>query len=720
MFADVRESMRLFSLRKTFAELLGRRWMEPAIPAVLLVLLVSYFSVAASGFATSSNALSTAETLAAFSMVALGMGLTVIGGGIDLSVGAIYSLSNMLMVFLVLGWGVPATLAMFIVVAVGALIGVVNGIFVAYFNVLALLVTLVMLTIVDAVVNIMSTNAPSGVITNRSEDPLWVWLGNGTAAGLPAAVFVALVVYLIAQIVMTRSRYGAHVVAIGANRRAARHAGINVARTRFATYVVSGAVAGLGGVFTAAQYHAASTAVGSGLEIPVATAVILGGISLAGGRGTPVRALIGAATVQVLNQGLALMNLPGATYTTVLAVVLIVAVGADTKWAKNRGKVIQKTYVNPAPLEYGPLADVSPDAGGPLAQNERLREATAIGLGEVEGPEDVILDRAGNLYCGDRRGWVHRFSGEDFSEHEVFARPGGLPLGMALDDQGNIVICVGGMGLYSMAPDGSVNKLTDETNRTWYTIQDDSRLRLADDCDITPEGVIYFSEASIRFEFDEVALDVLEGRPNGRVIRYDPRDGSTKTVVKKIRFPNGICSSHDGKSILINSTGECRIYRYWHSGEKEGTLEVFSDAFPGYLDNINRASDGGYWVALNGMRSPVLDLAMTMPGFRRRMLKRVPPDEWLFPSINYGCVIKVSAEGELVDSYWDPGGHAHATITSMREHDGHLYIGGLTNNRVGKIQLPPNEHTCTCGQIPCATAKSVSDEGVASVVGAVR
>src|SRR6266436_622875 len=77
-------------------------------------------------------------------------------------------------------------------------------------------------------------------------------------------------------------------------------------------------------------------------------------------------------------------------------------------------------------------------------------------------------------------------------------------------------------------------------------------------------------------------------------------------------------------------------------------------------------------------------------------------DEWLYPSLNHGTVVKLSAAGEPLESYWDPGGASHATITSMREHDGWLYIGGLMNNRIGRIRLAPAASICDCGQRPCA------------------
>jgi ribose transport system permease protein len=160
-------------------------------------------------------------------------------------------------------------------------------------------------------------------------------------------------------------------------------------------------------------------------------------------------------------------------------------------------------------------------------------------------------------------------------------------------------------------------------------------------------------------------------------------------------FPNGVCLAHDGKSVLVASTWLCKIWRYWIDGPNQGELGVFADNLPGYIDNINRSSDGGYWVALVGIRSPTFDLAMRMPEFRRRMIKQIPPDEWIYPGINNGCVVQFNDQGEALESMWDPGGQSHPTITSMREHKGYLYLGGLENNRIGRIKLQGVDATWT-------------------------
>ncbi len=192
----------------------------------------------------------------------------------------------------------------------------------------------------------------------------------------------------------------------------------------------------------------------------------------------------------------------------------------------------------------------------------------------------------------------------------------------------------------------------------------------------------------MRYEMHEWPVDGLEARGNGRIICYDPKTNTTRTVIRNLKFPNGICVASDEQSILFAETWGCTVKRYWFDGPKAGKIEMVMDNLPGYPDNINLASDGNYWLAMVGMRCPALDLAWRMPSFRRRMAKRVPVDEWLFPNINTGCVIKFNEKGEVLESLWDLGGVNHPMITSMREHRGYLYLGGIMNNRIGRYALP--------------------------------
>jgi ribose transport system permease protein len=151
--------------------------------------------------------------------------------------------------------------------------------------------------------------------------------------------------------------------------------------------------------------------------------------------------------------------------------------------------------------------------------------------------------------------------------------------------------------------------------------------------------------------------------------------------------------SNDGQSLFFAESWTCTVSRYWFDGPKKGTIEPLLTNLPGYPDNINRASDGNYWAALLGMRTPALDLSLRMPGFRRRMARRVAPDQWIYPNVNTGCVVKFNEKGEILESLWDFGGENHPMITSMREHKGYLYLGGVSNNRIGRYKIPGADPT---------------------------
>ena len=676
------------SLRLMLSELLAKRWMEPAIPFALMIGLIGYFAAVTPYYATIGNAQQLGREFAEAGFVAVAMALTVISGGIDLSVGAVFALANFAALVLFQIWEWPVGLVIAATLALGALVGAVNGYLIGYLRTRPFLTTLVTLIVLRATVDLLSQrySVPLAMAARTS----WTWdvIGVGWIAKLPSNLAILGIVAIVGHFLLSRSRPGWHLTAIGSSRKAARHAGIRVERVLFLTYVLSGTLAAAGGLFYAARLNSAGSDTGVGWEISALTAVVLGGVSLAGGRGTVARALIGAVIVFVLVNGLVRMGFPGALSSTALGAVLLIAVGIDVKWAKNRGKAIQKIYVNPTMVELPQAPSIEAGGGTPFAENTRLQASEAIGLDQVQGPEDVILDRQDRLYCGVREGWILRFSGPNFEHREVFARIGGRPLGMAFDRDENLIVCVGGMGLYGVTPAGKIYKCTDQTNRTLLKLNDDSRLRLADDCDIAPDGTVWFSEATIRYEMHSWFLDGVEGRANGRLIAWDPKTNKTRTVIKDAVFPNGVCVAHDGRSVLFCSTWLCRIYRHWIEGPKAGQTDVFADNLPGYPDNLNRASDGGYWLAMVGIRSPTFDLMMRHPQVRQRMIKQIPPDEWVYPGINNGCIVKFDERGRALESMWDPGGTKHATVTSMREHKGWLYIGGLENNRIGRVRLP--------------------------------
>jgi ribose transport system permease protein len=670
-------------------EILSKNWIDNAIPVIFLVAAIAIFGSIIPNFFLFGDLSDEAREFGEIALVVLGMAIVMLAGGIDLSVGSTFALANFTTLALINWQGWPAWLAMLCALLAGVLVGLLNGFLVGYLRLRAFLTTLVTLIIVRAIVDTLVLQYSMKIVVPVGRSELWEFISYEDVYGVPVAFIVAAIVAVAGHIFLTRLRPGWHILAVGGSRRSAYNAGLAVRRTVATTYVISGVLAAAGGVFYASRLGAASASTGVGLEVAVLTAAVLGGNSLGGGRGSVTKALLGAMIILVINASLLQLGLKSGTNALVLGIVLLVAVAIDVRWLKNRFKVLSRVYVSPAYFRLPPSPSVAEGSASPYALNDKLRDVELIGLGEIDAAEDPILDVNDDLFFGNRQGDIIRYFGPDHKRSEVYAHVGGMPLGMAFDKAGDLVCCIAGMGLYKIVREsGEVVKLTDETNRSWLSIIDDSRLRLPDDLDIAPDGRIFFSEATIRFDMYEWMVDALEARGNGRIICYDPRDKSTRTIIPGVRFANGVCVAHDGKSLFYASTWSCTVERYWLEGPKKGRTETVIADLPGYPDNINRTSDGNYWLAMVGMRTPAFDLALRKPGFRRRMVQQIAQDEWLFPQMNVGNVIKFNAAGEVLDCLWDKTGLNHPMLTSCNEHKGHLYLGGITNNRVGRYRIP--------------------------------
>jgi ribose transport system permease protein len=665
-------------------EILSKSWIDSAIPVVALLVTTVIMTLLIPGLLNVAYIADLARQLAEFGLIALALTIVIVSGGIDLSVGSMFALCVLAALSGMNVLGLPLPVALGMTLGAGLVCGLLNGVLIGYLRLRAFITTLVTLVIYRAVYDIVFPRLASAIVGNTPDSPTWDYLGFGAFYGLPVSFLIFAFVAAAIHITLSRLRPGWRLRAVGGARKSAYNAGIDVKRTVCMAYVSSGLLTAVAAFLFSARLGSTGADTGIGLEITALTAVVLGGVSLGGGRGSVGNAIIGAVLVLILTNGLIRLSTPGSVNQLLLGLILILAVLFDAKWVKNRGKILSKVYVSPT---YLALPDDPVPHGDAFADNDRLGNVELIGLGEVEGPEDVVLDANDNLYTGTRHGTIVRFLAPDYKRSEVFARIGGHPLGLSFAENGDLLTCVGGMGVYKVSPDGIVSKVTDETNRSWLSVIDDSRLRLPDDLDIAPDGRVFFSEATVRYEMADWVVDALEGRGNGRLLCHDPSSGKTTTVLRGLIFPNGITICRDGQSLLFAETWACRISRYWFDGPRKGQREIFISNLLGYPDNINRGSDGTYWVALLGLRTRTFDLAMRKPAFRRRMARRIASDEWLFPNVNRGCVVHLSGEGKVIDVLWDRKGENHPSVTSTCEHKGYLYLGGVSNNRIGRVRL---------------------------------
>ncbi len=676
-------------------EVLTKRWTDNAIPFAALVATVAVFGSLIPGFFKVASLQDSTRQLGEFSVVVTGLVVVMLGGGIDLSVGSIFALSCFAAVSVFFIFEQSVWLALAAALATGLAFGAVNGYLVGYLKLRAFITTLVTFIIGRSLYDILVVSFGSKIQMSSASSDTWDFIGDGTVLGVSIPVLAAVVLAIVTHVALTRSRPGWHVLAVGGSRRSAHNAGIKVRRTVFFTYVFSGLCSGLAGFLIACRLSGAGPGTGLNLEILALTAAVVGGNSLGGGRGSVAKGVMGAIVVLVMTNGLIRMGYGTGTNQMVLGLMLAAAVIIDIRWMKNRHKVLNEVYVAPVYLRMGAAQSAVPGSGTAYELDNRLSEADHIGLGELEGPEDVILDRDDHLYCGTRHGEIVRFLAPDYRRSEVFAHVGGFPLGLAFDRAGNLISCVGAMGLYAISPDRTVTRLSAETRRSWTSVQDDARLRDPNDCDIAPDGRIYFTDSTKRYDAHDWALDSIENRGTGRLLVYDSKDGSTTTLLDGYRYANGVCMAHDGKSLFFAESWACRVHRYWLEGPKAGTAECVIKDMPGYPDNINRASDGNYWMAWLGMRTPSFDLSLRHPDMRKRMTRRLPQDEWLFPNINTGGIVKFDETGGIVETLGDLAGASHPMVTSMREHKGFLYVGGILNNRIGRYRLPDADQAWT-------------------------
>ena len=672
------------SPRRIIGDVLSRGWVESIIPFLALVLVVTGIALTRDDYFTSSNIRNIAQYAPDGGLVVLAMLIVVAAGGIDLSVGSNFAMSAFTALFCFHILELPVPLVLLASLACGVIVGAANGIIAGFIGCGALLTTLGTAITLRGLYTLASQAKLVEISTSARVDDTWDWIGFEKLLTMPIGFWVLLIVATLVFVMFRQTRLGWHILAVGGNRKAARHGGIQVKFTIFLAYVLAGLIVGLSGFLYAARQNSVGSDTGIGMEFFTLTALVVGLGGFVPGRGAVVSVLVGFATVYILNNALLNAGLRGDFVQLTMGAIIILILSVDVKFRKNRHRLLASTYLDPVEVKVDRVEGM---AGLMPGETEpKLREAQIIGAGRVDGPEDVILDREGNLYCGNRDGRILRLAAPDYTEVSVLAKIGGRPLGLAFDAEGRLVACVAGMGLLRVSMDGAVELLTDQTGRSLFSVQDDTIIRMADDLDIAPDGMIYFTDATKRYDMENWGLDLLEGRPNGRLLSHDPKTGNTSTVCDNLVFPNGVCLTHDGSFLLVASTWNCSILIFDLSNLRDGP-RIFLQGLPGYPDNINRASDGGYWVALAGMRNPIMDQAMKYPRLRRRMVRRVPPTNWLFGNLNIGGVLKIDGEGRIVDAYWDTQDGPLYMITSMREHEGALYLGGVTNDKIGRLAL---------------------------------
>ena len=289
-------------------------------------------------FLKADNLLNIANQISIIAIVAIGMTFVIITGGIDLSVGSLIAFSAVLATWMIREWGgaLDASPGVMILACLGAVIacgavGAFTGASVTLFGMPPFIIPLSMMLIWRGHAFITAKGQSIYEVPDS-----FVWLGRGTDLfGIPNAVVLMLLLYAVAHVVMSKTVFGRHVYAIGGNREAARLSGVPVRRALLSVYIISGVLAGLGGVIMASQLKSGSPTYGPMYELYVIAAVVIGGTSIFGGEGKMLGTLIGAFVIAVIQNGLNLLGVEPYTQTVVLGWIIYGAVLFDT--LKKRG-----------------------------------------------------------------------------------------------------------------------------------------------------------------------------------------------------------------------------------------------------------------------------------------------------------------------------------------------------------------------------------------------
>jgi len=283
-------------------------------------------------FLTSSNLLNVANQIVVIAVMAVGMTMVIITGGIDLSVGSLVALSAVVTAMLIrdhAGGANASASGMIGCSLVGVLVcgavGAFSGGMITLFNVPPFITTLAMMQVASGLAYILAAGQSIYDIPSS-----FTWLGRGIGAlGIPNAVWLMLAVFAVAHITMSRTRLGRYIYAVGGNAEAARLSGVRVGRVLMIAYIISGLAAGLGGVIVASQLKSSSPTYGLSYELYVIAAVVVGGTSLAGGEGNIIGTLIGALIMAVIQNGMNLTGVEGYRQKVVLGFVILGAVLLD-------------------------------------------------------------------------------------------------------------------------------------------------------------------------------------------------------------------------------------------------------------------------------------------------------------------------------------------------------------------------------------------------------
>ena len=302
-----------------------------------LVAIIIVFSILSPHYFSTENFLVMSSHVAIFGILAIGMLLVILNGGIDLSVGSTLGLSGVFAGFLMQGVtlesaGVilypPVWVVVVLTCLLGAFVGLINGVLIAYLKVPAFVATLGIMYVVRGVALLMTNGLTYNKLAGKPElgNTGFDWLGFNRLFDIPIGVLVMAVIAIFFSVIMSRTAFGRWLYASGGNERAAELSGVPVKKVKVSVYVASGVCAAIAGLILSSQLTSAGPTAGNTYELTAIAAVVIGGASLMGGRGTVKGTLLGAFVIGFLSDGLVIIGISSYWQTIFTGVVIVFAV----------------------------------------------------------------------------------------------------------------------------------------------------------------------------------------------------------------------------------------------------------------------------------------------------------------------------------------------------------------------------------------------------------
>ena len=315
----------------------------------------------------------------------------------------------------------------------------------------------------------------------------------------------------------------------------------------------------------------------------------------------------------------------------------------------------------------------NPGLTGAFAPNQALSGITEIPVGTA--PEHVACGADGALYTSLDGGAVLRGNAKGL--WDVIGNTEGRPLGLRTDGKGGLWIADSMRGLLHMSATGEIKVLATEINN--------EPLKFVDDLDVDSSGRIWFSDASARFDYTQVALDFFEGSRTGRLLRYDPATSQIEVMMDGLFFANGVTLGPNEEYVLVNETGMGRVHRLWLQGDQAGEHDIFVDELPGTPDNIRFDGVDTFWIAMPSLRASI-DALAGLPQLRALL-------SWLpIPLLEAAAqpatfVVGVNLDGEVIHNLQDQENPFHY-ITGITPCGDTLYLGSLQTTAIGALPRP--------------------------------